>query len=351
MSNNISTTRRQYVKTLTTGAIGTAAVSGAHSVAAQADSEVVYEQDFESLSSGAYPSDWTKDGNDNQQVVTADSASGSKCLEQRGALGGCWQALANAPVTFPAEYSVRIAGAVKPLEEGSYGCHDKYRCYLSIRTDVGSWSAGKGYRLLNFKPDGTVRGRTGDDTVLGSYTVGEWNRFAIGYRPRESETEFTFRINGEESGPFTLDPAGFESDLSYLKFASGDFVTQWDDISVTRLPVEVSPLQQQSSDGDSRTDGAKQNDSDDSGIPILNRFADSSESQWLLLLGLLGGSGGYAWHRRRSGLNEPVKAQNQGRQAGQQVDAQYDTGSEPESSPQASRSTDEVETDSTTRRQ
>lgn len=292
MTDKTRTTRRQYVKTLTTGAIGATTVARTNGVVAQTNETVVFEQDFESIPTGEYPSNWTKDGNDDQQVVEADAASGSKCLEQKGSFGGCWHALANAPVEFPASYSVRITGAVKPLDKGSYGCHDTFRCYLSIRTDVGSWSTGNGYRLLNFEPDGTVQGRTGDNTVLGSYTIGEWNRFAIGYRPTDSGVEFTFRINGEESGPFVVDAAGFESQLSYLKFASGDFLTQWDDLRASRLPAKVSPLESQAG-----TNG--QSDAGDGGIPVLSRFGEDGESLGLGLgvLGVVGG-GSYLMYRR-----------------------------------------------------
>jgi len=192
-------------------------------------------QDFEDLEPGSYPSGWERDGSQEQQVVDTTSSSGSHSLELVGTHGGCWQAIANAPLgEHPGSDPVRISGAVKPAVEGQVGCHDGFAPYGNVlfRTAVGSWSDGETRHLLKLRDEG-VRGSGLD---LGSFTRGDWLTYDIRYeyRPDDEAVAVRYTIDGEDRGETTVDAMDSESDLSHLAFRSGDFTAYWDEVVVER---------------------------------------------------------------------------------------------------------------------
>ena len=191
-----------------------------------AAASTLLDQDFESVATGSFPADWTKNGNDAQQVTGSTAASGSRSLEQRGSPGGCWEALANAPLDVPTDGTTVISGAVRPTTDGEVGCHDK-RCNVELRTDASSWSSGEGFQLLQFDMDGTVRGRAG--SAVGSYALDRWNTFEVTFEPGATETRFGYEVNGATAEE-VVDRAPYGDDLSYLTFHSGEFRVLWDAI-------------------------------------------------------------------------------------------------------------------------
>ena len=191
------------------------------------------EQNFEDLKTGNYPSDWKKDGSSDQQVVDSTSYRGSQCLELGGSHGGCWQAIANAPLgELPRADQIRIAGAIKPAVNGTIGCHNDFYGGVFLRTAVGSWNAGSNRKLFELNSDGI----SGFELELGTYTEGEWLSYEILYKynPENEKVTVVFEFDGENRGRTTVDATDFEGDLSYITFKSGDFTGYWDSIEVDK---------------------------------------------------------------------------------------------------------------------
>ncbi len=221
------------------GSVGVAAVTGVGSRGhVAAEETALLDEGFETYETGSYPSDWTKAGNSDQEVVDSTAAEGSKCLRISGSPGGCWEALADAPVAVGDANRLTVSGSVKPTSNGEVGCHDGKRGAVGLRTETGSWSAGKGTRLVKFHTDGTVRGVGGE---YGSYDIDEWNSFEVTYHQRETEVELTYTINGEQRGSGRRAVAAFEDDLSYVRFGSGDFTVFYDDLYAAAVDRPDAP--------------------------------------------------------------------------------------------------------------
>lgn len=203
------------------------------SAASSTNDTVVLDQDFEDIAVGEYPSDWKKDGNMNQSVTTEIAYQGEKSLSLHGSHGGCWQAVANAPLKFPDESQLEISFAFRPTTNGSFGCHP-YRGAVNARTDTGWWGAGNAITLMRFDADGTV---SSHGETVGKYTTNEWNQIEIRYHRKKSTTDekviVDVSVNGE-SKTFERSPRSFESQLKYLTFRSGDFTTQIDTVRATK---------------------------------------------------------------------------------------------------------------------
>ncbi|GAA0203848.1 PKD domain-containing protein [Halobaculum roseum] len=191
------------------------------------------DQDFESVSVGGYPDGWRKDGATDQSVVSERSHGGSRSLRIKGGHGGCWEAIANAPIGgHPGETAVRFSGAILPGAAGSFGCHDKYYARLKLRTDAGSgWSDGSSRSILTMHRDGTLYAP--GNVAVGTFSPGEWVGYDITYRYDGGADEVTleYEIDGGSSrGTTTVDAASWETDISYLTLNSGDFTAYWDSV-------------------------------------------------------------------------------------------------------------------------
>ncbi|WP_435125635.1 PKD domain-containing protein [Halobaculum sp. D14] len=194
------------------------------------------DQDFESLSPGSYPSGWTKNGANTQQVVDGVAHSGGRSLKVKGDHGGCWQAIANAPLGgHPGTDAIRLTGSIKPGASGSFGCHDKYYGRLQLRTSAGGWSDGSHRNLLSFDRDGTVSGAGG--VGLGSFSPGDWVTYDVRYEyDGQGTVSLEYSIDGgSATGSATVDAPNWETDLSYLALRSGDFTAYWDNLTVKRV--------------------------------------------------------------------------------------------------------------------
>ena len=214
--------------------VGSAAVLGYPGMGIAAADFTELDQDFESLSPGAYPSGWKKNGSSDQKVVDDVAQSGDQSLKLRGSHGGCWQAIANAPLGgHPGDEPIRLTGSIKPGAAGSFGCHDKFYARVQFRTAAGGWSDGSGKNLLTFKPDGTIVGAGGVD--VGSFSPDEWVTYDIRYEyDSDAETvALDYTIDGGSSGgSTTVDAPDWETDISYHTVRSGDFTTYWDNLSI-----------------------------------------------------------------------------------------------------------------------
>lgn len=197
-----------------------------------------FDQDFESLDPGEYPPDWKKDGSDTLEVVDDVANSGDQSLKARGSHGGCWQAIASAPLGgYPDEQKVRFTGSILPGDEGSFGCHDAFYARLQLRTSAGSgWSDGSGRRLLDFSSDETIYGSGGVE--IGEFSPGEWVTYDVTYEYDSSEETVTLEYSidgGTDEVSTTVDAADWETDISYVTLKSGDFTAYWDDVSASQV--------------------------------------------------------------------------------------------------------------------
>jgi PKD repeat protein len=131
----------------------------------------------------------------------------------------------------PNSGTTEISFSIRPTTNGQVGCHDNNGA-VKLNTETGSWSAGSGYGLVEFTPDGTV---SGSGTDLGAYQIDAWNDITIRYARSGDEVTLTYFVNGERRGTTTRDARSFEDALSYLRVKSGDFTTQIDDVEIERV--------------------------------------------------------------------------------------------------------------------
>lgn len=197
-----------------------------------------FDQDFESLAPGEYPSGWKKDGSDTQEVVDGVANSGDQSLKAKGSHGGCWEALASAPLGgYPGEQKIRFTGSILPGDEGSFGCHDSFYAQLQLRTSAGNgWSDGLSKVLIDFSSDETVYGSGGVE--IGGFSPGEWVSYDVTYEYDSSDETVTleYSINGgADEASTTVDAADWETNIAYLTLRSGDFTAYWDNVSVSQV--------------------------------------------------------------------------------------------------------------------
>lgn len=299
------TTRRQYLRTISATTAGTALLSQSGATSAQTASGSLLEEDFEKYSVGSFPDTWSRSGNNDQQIVDDPAESGEKALRMVGSHGGCWHALAHRELAepIPADQTVVFSGKIRPEGDGDGGCHGQLNGVVDIRSDPTAHPVEHRRRLLRFQADGVVKG----GGELGSCRVGEYNSFEVEYyRDSENNTvELSYTINGEDRGETTVDATTddqgnvVESDLVYLTVVSGDFTLYVDDLSIVSGAEELS---QQSGEN---SDNSGDNPEDSSGIPVLNRFGEDTQSMGLGV-GILGvlGAGGYALYRQKDD-NQP----------------------------------------------
>ena len=197
---------------------------------AQTSDEVLFEQDFSSVSAGSVPESFALAGNNSQQVTEGTAASGTKSYQMNGSYGGCWEAIARRSMTVADEMTV--SGSYR-LENGEVGCHDNKAGAIGLKTVAsGSWSDGSGVRLLQFTPDGTV---VSQGETVGSFSRQEWADFEVEYvRDREAGTvTYNCQINDGDRVSVTRDAADHEDDLSALQLTSGDFTVFWDEFQIS----------------------------------------------------------------------------------------------------------------------
>jgi hypothetical protein len=122
-----------------------------------------------------------------------------------------------------------LSMSIKPTNEGSPGCHGNRNGKIKFSTaGGGSWSAGKGIGIAQFRADGTVN--AGGSSSF--YDVGEWNSFKTTYERSNGEVTQKTYVNGQELSTSTRETKQFEDELSYLEVHSGDYTLYVDDISV-----------------------------------------------------------------------------------------------------------------------
>lgn len=342
------TTRRQYLQAIGTATLGATALQHVGSTQAQTGSdELLLNDDFEEYDIGSFPNSWSRSGNNNQQVVSDPVASGEQALQMVGSHGGCWQALAHYELApqLPSDETIVFSGQLRPTGDGGGGCHGTRNCTVSLQ-DLPAPYGGRNFRQALFTTDasGSINGRNVDP---GTYEVGSYNSFEVEYYwdSNTDKVELSYRINGENRGTGTIDATTddsgnvVESELVYFTVTSGDYTLYVDNISVERgeevttatpttTPTETAtatatltstatetPEQESLTEQEGQDEGLttqESEDDDSGGIPVLNRFGDSGSSISLILLGLLGGAGGYAAiDRLKSGDQEDRRRDQQ----------------------------------------
>lgn len=228
--------RRQFLGALAAASTG---VSVPLATSRPAAAEVtLLDQDFESVPLGEYPNRWARNGNREQEVVGDPASQGTRSLSMKGEPGGCWEAIADAPMDLPDHGRVSIEARVYPTNEGEQGCHDT-NAELALRTANNDWGAGKGSRLLGFHPGGGLTGHGGTD--LGGYDLGTWNHVRILYDHRGSAVSLTYFVDGQERGSTTRPAADHEAQFDYLRLTSGEFTVYYDAVSATQEETYASP--------------------------------------------------------------------------------------------------------------
>jgi|GEM_PF-6438472 len=196
---------------------------------------VLLQDDFESYSTGTFPSSggWEAYFNavsdPNHNVVTdVTSYSGSKSLQVYGSHDGCWAALVAHDL--PKEDVIYIEASMKASGEAGGGCH-KNDIQLGLGWEIFSW--GHHWKaLISFKSDKKIYGVGG---VLQDFTPNKWYRIKI--KLDLTKGEVTYWIDENKIATYSIDPF----DYSYLAIESGDGKGWIDDIKVYTISEEVDP--------------------------------------------------------------------------------------------------------------
>jgi hypothetical protein len=291
----------------------------------EATTSTLLNEDFENYATGSFPEPWTRSGNDNQNVVDDSAAHGERALRMVGDSGGCWLALAHRKLSgqIPSDETIVFSGQIRPAGEGEAGCHGKTNGVVDLRYNPSAYPGFEHrQKLIEFKADGTVKGRGAD---LGTCRLGEYNSFDIEYYwDSETDTvELSYAVNGDHRGETTIDATTdgegnvVESELVHYTLISGDYTLYVDDLKVlatsTSEPTTETPTATDAPTGTATADSpdlseqkgsvtgntTSKPDEASGSIPVLNRLGGSGESVSLgLLLGLLGGGGGYVGYRK-----------------------------------------------------
>lgn len=248
MSGNDGTGERTFVNRRdvlrAAGALSVVGGVPISSVARAQSDEVPYtlvSEDFENISTGGYPSGWSKEGNTNQSVTNNIADTDTKSLRMSGSFGGCWEAISDIPANIPAEGEVTISLSIRPTSDGSEGCHS-HRGKANLQTATGSWAAGNGTQLFRFKTDGNIYV---SGNLIRDYQLDQWYDVHITYRRSKPDdgngngTVTKIVTIGDSTQRVEHDAPDFADNFSYLRISSGDFVCYLDDIEVTVESLDV----------------------------------------------------------------------------------------------------------------
>ncbi|MDO9549053.1 MAG: T9SS type A sorting domain-containing protein [Candidatus Marinimicrobia bacterium] len=188
-----------------------------------------WTDDFESYSTGSWPTTWVADGNatDNSKNYVDNTVNyqGQKSLRLFGTIGGCWGALAYHPIVISPPYEIELA--VRNGNENLSGCHPD-RADIALRKGT-HWS-NPSRSFISFKGDGTILSGGGGVT-LGNYTKLSWYLIKIQYeRPSSSEVKISYWINGIYKGSETLTAIEDEDQLTNLQLDVQEGTAWFDNI-------------------------------------------------------------------------------------------------------------------------
>ncbi len=193
---------------------------------------VLLDESFEEGEPDSFPDGWILRGNETQAIVRDDNAvGGENVLYMKGKAGGCLEATADNRLQLSGATKFTISLYVFPSTRGEAGCHDPralIALWPDVDTDVGSI-------LAAFRTDGTLFGHGQD---LGRYQPDRWHKLEIVYDRTGSDIEVTYRLNGEQRGNVSWGRPDYESELKFLRLASGDFSTWWDEVRVVQMAGE-----------------------------------------------------------------------------------------------------------------
>jgi hypothetical protein len=209
-----------------------AGVFGAQTAAA---GTATWHEDFEGTTCGALPAGWTFGGGNTELGSVWDVGSivcqGSHALGFFGVIGGCWAALAAAPVApgddayatqFTLEFSVRVG------DETTSGCYGGSRAYVELNA-LTSWT-GDHRGLLVVGNNGEL---TGSGLALGTVPLRTCHRIRIDYlRVDPTSVSLTYMVDGTPAGMTTLACGAGEDTLRYLHFGALEGSAWFDDITV-----------------------------------------------------------------------------------------------------------------------
>ena len=198
-----------------------------------------FVNDFESYSSGTWPSTWVADANasdlSSNYIDNSTASQGSQSLRMHGALGASWGALAYHPLSLTAPLEVEIA--VKNGNETLTGAHPD-RAYIGLRKGT-SWSNPARMFVL-FKGDGTIVSGGGNVT-LGTYSTLTWYTVKIRYeKPSSSQVKISYWINGVFKGDEILTTIAEEDQLNNLDLTAQEGTVWFDNVNVSSYTNSIS---------------------------------------------------------------------------------------------------------------
>jgi len=186
---------------------------------------VLWEDDFESYSTGSWPSNWVQSGNASAPgngIIDTIAYAGSKCLQLKGSFGGCWEAIAYRQ--FPQYNALIFEFAVYPTGIGERGCHH-HNGASELKT--GSDWTYKGRGLIEFNVD-SMKVYGPGWLYLGNFNFGEWYEVKIVYK-RPSVVEIS-----------TIEPPFLEIKSFEVVDENGDGVFSAGEDACVKVKIENS---------------------------------------------------------------------------------------------------------------
>jgi hypothetical protein len=194
------------------------------------ENELIWEDGFESYTSGTFPSNWVADANatnlSKNFVNNNVKKEGENSLQLFGSLGACWGALAYRSISVSPPYFISFD--VKNGTEQLSGCHPD-RASIALRNGT-SWS-NPARSLVDFKNDGKIYANGSD--FLDSYSTDTWINVIIKYElPESNQVKSTFWVNNNLKGEFYSSTIAEENGLDNLQLAVQEGTAWFDNVKI-----------------------------------------------------------------------------------------------------------------------
>jgi len=205
---------------------------------------VVWTDNFESYSTGSFPSAWIADANaKNEQTNYIDeftSYEGSKSIRLTGSVAGCWAAIIYRSLAVLAPFEIELK--VKNGNEVLSGCHP-FRANIGLRKGA-SW-ANPSRTFLYFNNVGNIV--TEDNIVLQPYNTLTWYDIRIRYEKiSTNQVRVHYWINGTDKGTQNYSTIPEENELTYLDLDAQEGTVWYD--NVTLRSINSTPVSEIKSD-------------------------------------------------------------------------------------------------------
>jgi hypothetical protein len=187
----------------------------------------LFQEDFETYSSGSFPVGWqlvyNGAGNGYQYVDGSQAEHGSQSLHLQGA--NCWSAIAYHAVTLPRQF--QMSGYLKVTGIAAPGCGNTMGVLAFFNPNVGDW--GTYYAGIHLRSDGKIYSL--DNSVAWPIQIDQWNKIEV-FVDLDRGVSFARYNGGELVGPIGIPTSGEPTGVG-LRAGHGSQVIWYDSVTVS----------------------------------------------------------------------------------------------------------------------